>query len=459
LHSGAKRSTQLSRTSAAGATEESSINLNSTFTISDGIDLNREFEVHAALLHPHPPVELSPPVRGVPPVSIQTMETPEAIRRQGALWAQWPGTRDSDLDFFLYIAGIRPEVLRPHVIVAYRENIPDAMLIGRVEQRRALVKFGYLRLPSPRIRVLNFVYGALRGNAGPENASRLVAEVLGSLHRGDADMAVFEHVPARSHLYRAVLQLPGILERGILPELRIHHRLRLPEHSEALYKMLSPKHRQNYRRKGRKLLADFSGDVQVRCYRQFSDAVFAEVESIARKSYQRGLGSGFQDTPEMRGRWELAATKGWLRVHVLYVGGKPCAYWVATALAGTLWGEYIGYDPAYASYSPGMYLLLKSIADLCDRKEDEDIAEVDFGLGDAEYKAILSNHSFRESSISIYGRTLRGLGTNFLSTPVSLADRFVRRFLAQRNLLAGMKKVWRNYAAPDLNSSNTRANG
>jgi CelD/BcsL family acetyltransferase involved in cellulose biosynthesis len=93
-----------------------------------------------------------------------------------------------------------------------------------------------------------------------------------------------------------------------------------------------------------------------------------------------------------------------------------------------------------------MYLSLTVIGDLCDHRQDHDIALVDFGIGDAEYKSILSNYRFQECAVHVYGRTLRGLGINLLSTPVLLVDRLARKFLAQNKLLAKTKRLLRDRA-------------
>jgi len=179
--------------------------------------------------------------------------------------------------------------------------------------------------------------------------------------------------------------------------------------------------------------------------------MFREVEEIAAKTYQRGLGFGFKDSPEMRMHCGLAATKGWLRVFILYLAGKPAAYWIATAYGGTLWGDHIGFDPAYGRYSPGIYLSLSVIGDLCDHKNCHDIAEINFGLGDAEYKSILSSISFEEGTVHIYGRTLKGLGSKVVSTPVEFADRLAKRILSKSNSLGKLKRMWRDRAEKATN--------
>jgi Acetyltransferase (GNAT) domain len=381
-------------------------------------------------------------------LSVTVLNSPAEIEKVRSLWTDWPGSRDSDIDFFLYIAGVRPEVLNPYVLIADRNGAPDAMLIGRLEKRQASARFGYLNFRSPQLRVLNFVYGGLRGNTAHENVAALFGHVLQSLRAGEIDLAVFEHLQVGSRLYDQVSTSPGFLQRGLPPEHRTHRCLELPENSEALYKMLSPKNRQVYRGKGRKIVKDHNGDVHIKCYREVSelDLMFREVEEIASKTYQRGLGFGFKDTPEMRGRCELAASRGWLRVFILYVAGKPAAYWNASAYQGTLWGDHIGFDPALSRYSPGMYLSLTVIGDLCDHRETHDIKQINFGPGDAEYKSILSNISFEEGAIQLYGRSLRGLTTKFSFTPVVFADRFAKKILSKNQLLAKAKRSWRNRA-------------
>jgi hypothetical protein len=381
-------------------------------------------------------------------LSVTILDSVSKVENARDLWNAWPGTRDSDIDFFLYIARVRPEVLCPYVLVSNRNDVSDAMMVGRLEKRKASTRFGYFTIHSPNLRVLNFVYGALRGNADRQNIDTLIGHVLEMLKRGEIDLAVFEHLQVGSYLYEVVSGKPGILERGFPSEHRTHRCLELPANSEALYKLLPPKHRQVYRGKGRKIIKDFNGDVHIKCFSEVSelDQMFREVEQIASKTYQRGLGFGFRDTPEMRGRCELAAAKGWLRVHILYVAGKPSAYWNASAYCGTLWGDHIGFDPELGRYSPGMYLSLSVISELCDHKKDHGITQINFGPGDAEYKSILSNVSFQEGMIQLYGRTWRGLGTKLLFTPVVFGDRLAKRILSNNKLLAKAKRVWRNRA-------------
>ena len=93
-------------------------------------------------------------------LSVKLLRSAAEVLQHRFLWEKWSGTRDSDLDFVLHVISARSEVISPYVLVAYRNDLPDAVLIGRLERRRVPVRFGYLQRPTPRLRVLNFVYGS-----------------------------------------------------------------------------------------------------------------------------------------------------------------------------------------------------------------------------------------------------------------------------------------------------------
>src|ERR1700733_6220874 len=67
----------------------------------------------------------------------QTIAELEEIRH---IWASWKGYRDSDIDFYLEFIQTRKEVLRPHVVALYRNGVPEALLIGRLERTRMQFK-------------------------------------------------------------------------------------------------------------------------------------------------------------------------------------------------------------------------------------------------------------------------------------------------------------------------------
>ena len=105
-------------------------------------------------------------------------------------------------------------------------------------------------------------------------------------------------------------------------------------------------------------------------------------------------------------------------------------------------------DPELAKYSPGMFLVMKVIEQFCERKTKDDMPRlIDFGFGDAQYKAVLGNRQWRESPVYIFSRTWKGMAVNLIRTPTVFANETATRLLAKANLLQRVKKVWRNRAA------------
>jgi hypothetical protein len=364
-------------------------------------------------------------------------------------WSKWPGHRDSEIDFYLMILRSYPEVLRPHVIAVYRNGQPEAILIGRLEEKKLAFKVGYLTLFRPKARCLDFVYDGLRGNASPENTEILVREVMNCLRSGEADLALLEFIPIDSVLYQYSKMLPGFLSRDTSPSQTGHESLKLPPSLDELYKRMSSKRRSEVRRKAKKFVAQATAGITIVCYRQPEqlDRIFQDVEEIARKTYLRGLGTGFEDNALVRARLELCARKGWLRAYVLYIGDRPCAYWIGMMCGETFYGEYVGYDPEYRLLSPGMYVMLTVIETFCNGASGETVREVDFGFGNAEYKSALCNSSSVESSVFIFAPTFKGLRLNLTRTAARIVDHAARKTVAHANWLRKIKKTWRSRLA------------
>src|SRR5262249_50397213 len=133
----------------------------------------------------------------------------------------------------------------------------------------------------------------------------------------------------------------------------------IPENVEAFYASLSAKVRKNLKYQAKKLVNDFKGDARVVCYQSSNDLdiMIRDAESIAQKTYQRALGVGFADNAETRARMKLETENGWSRSYILYLEKKPVAFWLGVAYKNVFHSNYMGYDPAIAKYSPGMYLV------------------------------------------------------------------------------------------------------
>jgi hypothetical protein len=377
---------------------------------------------------------------------VRSIDEIDALRQA---WETWPSHRDSDIDFFLMIVDSYPEVVRPHIVALYRNQKLDAFLVGRLEEKVLDFRVGYFHVFHPTVRCLTFVYGAIHGNASDENAEILLREVMNCLRRREADVANLEFVPLHSPLYRAAFSVPGRLSRDTLPAAQAHRVMAIPQTLDEVYKRMSSSRRKTTQNRIRGLDRHPSGASKIVCYRTAEDLdrLFRDAEEIAKKTYHRGLGVGFADNALVRARLSLAARKGWLRGNVLYIGDRPIAFWIGMLYHTTFVSEYLGYDPEFRQSSPGTVLMMRAIEGFCGANHADVVTEIDFGLGDAEYKAALCEESWQEASVGLFSPTTRGLILKLVSTSTRLLDLAARKVLVSTGTLKKLKRVWRDRLA------------
>lgn len=382
----------------------------------------------------------------VPEATVRVLRTISEVEEIRPSWGSWQGNPDADIDFYLSFFRAGTEIVRPHVIVVYRGGIPDAILVGRIDRRVMDFRIGYARF-GPKANILFFVAGALRGNPTFENSELFVQEICRSLSRKEADVAYLNLLRIDSDLFKLAKKIPGFARRDHFCVIQPHFTTIIPKSSDEFYRSMGPKTRQEVRRKQQKLEKDISGPIRIRCFREVAefDEAIAEAEQVAKKSYLRGLGVGFDVSPQTKAALRVKAQKGWLRTYVLYAADRPLAFWMGDFLEGTFGGNFTAYDPDIARYSPGMYLMTKVIEDFCNAKEAE-VTMIDFGPGGAPYKASLGKHDADEAPVHIFSRSLKGVELNLLRSLTAGIHEPMKRALEKTKLLAKIKKAWRNRA-------------
>ena len=377
---------------------------------------------------------------------VKTLRTTSELEDIREAWEAWPGNRDSEMESYLAFLQSNPSTVRPHVLVVYGERGPAAILVGRIDRGHIHCRLGYLRLSLPAM-ILCFVYGALRGNPSKENSDLLMTEILRSLSQGEADVAYMNFLNEESDLCRLAMERPALLSRDFVRISQPHFAATLPAKVEEFYQRLSPKVRKNQKWQAKKLINHFSDGVRIHCYREVTDfdKMIQDVEQVAKKSYQRGLGVGFVDTPTMRNGLRRMAERGWLRAYVLYLEERPCAFWIGDINQGVFGSDYIGYDTEFGKYSPGMFLTTKVIEGFCDGNR-EGVTAVDFGPGNAQYKEVLSNQRWQETSVYVFAPSFKGISLNLIRSLIGRTDQTIKKALERMNLLQRVKKAWRDRA-------------
>ncbi len=148
----------------------------------------------------------------------------------------------------------------------------------------------------------------------------------------------------------------------------------------------SSKSRSSLKRKARRLADRCGGSLDVRCYRSESEIEFfyRDARSVSKLSYQErrldaGLPAGPEALAEMKRLARADRARGWL----LFVDERPISYLYAPAEGETLIYAHLGYDPAFAEWSPGTLLQLEAMRGLM---EEGRFRLFDFTEGDGQHK-------------------------------------------------------------------------
>jgi CelD/BcsL family acetyltransferase involved in cellulose biosynthesis len=115
----------------------------------------------------------------------------------------------------------------------------------------------------------------------------------------------------------------------------------------------------------------------------------------------------------------IAADKGWLRMHTLAVGGKPIAMHFGLLMNGCYYMPKVCYDEAFAKYSPGHVLFWKVIQEL----PRSVVERVEFLGPQGPWKAVWSRDVRHYANKYIFRRSLKGAALYMLTMHVARAWR------------------------------------
>ncbi len=376
--------------------------------------------------------------------TVRVFRTIQELERLRETWDLWCDDPAADMDFYLASARNRSDFVRPHVMVAYRNGRPDCMLVGRLERSCLKLKVGYTILFQPTAKQLFFLQGGVLGNPCAENCRLLVRELKRNLQNREADVIELTRLTKASELYRSALLQFRFFSRGHFSPLHEHRWLELPGTFKEFFRGLSRKNRHELRRHEKKLSDDFAGRTHIHCYRHEKDVneLAQEVEKISAKTYQRALGVGFQLDTEILESLRITARKGGLRGCVLSVDENPCSFFIGKQYKDKFHGFFMGFDPKFGKYSPGLLVLMHSIEECFD--PNMRATEFDLGWGDRQYKRIVCNHSRQDGPLYLYALSWPGLRLNLLRSTTCLLDRTAKKLLARSGFLQKIKKAWQD---------------
>ena len=364
-------------------------------------------------------------------------EEMEGVRN---FWNAHESHPNNDLDYFFLIARSRKEVAGPLVIALASGGELRASLAGRIEDTRQKFQLGYVSCGSIRVRKLSFVTSGALGDISRDDARMLIETIRSSLCERGLDFAVLHNQPVDSWLAREALAGVPAMRRDHGGREREHWRMSLPGSFEEFLGRRKKKHRYWLNRLPRVLEKAFPGKVETKAFETGGVEEFCrDADAVAALTYQRKLGAGFANVGETREYCGHLAARKALKGYILYVEGKPCAYWLASTHRDILFLHATGYDPAFRKYEVGTILFLNLIRDACGTV----LEKVDFGLGAADYKERFGDENWLEKDYYIFAPGIRGVMLNAVISGGMFAEKIARGLLSQAGPIGRFKKMWR----------------
>ena len=371
-------------------------------------------------------------------ITIRNAQNTEAVE---SYWRRWQHHPNSDFSHFQLVCSLRQEILNPHILVVERDGKPCALVTARIEHTHFRPKLGYLRPVRIPAKVLNVVYQGLLGDVDEKVARKLVQHIRSELSSGKADAVTFIQLSADSPLSKVLLGNGTGWPYAKHPVWSQHWEMKLNDEPGFLLRNMKGKHRWVIRNRQKKLEKAYPGKVSLRWMTEFEDipTLCAQLEEVAARTYQRGLGAGFRDDAYHRRRFSLFADRGLLRMQLLKIDGIIKAFDIGTVYNGVFYASQTGFDPDLYRYAPGTMVFLQ----MADELIKEGVRKVDFGFGDAPYKQQFGDRCWSEATVQFFAATAKGQTLRYSLGICDTVNNTGRRMLDRAGVLSRAKKLWR----------------
>jgi CelD/BcsL family acetyltransferase involved in cellulose biosynthesis len=348
---------------------------------------------------------------------------------------------DADIDYFLAVVQALAPSAQPHVIHIRKTDGRDLLVVARIEELRLAFKIGYFTLGHVRQRAVIVSFDGILGARGRADEELALAELRKTL-KGEADLAVIRNLDLTGERLAAAKSVVPWFARGHgqLPSRRWV--IDLPESLEAFLARRSTSTRKKLRWEERSLAKHFAGALRVRRYErpEEMEELCADITAVAARSYQHTLGAAFSNSPLDRALLHVGLEQGWTRVWVLYLDDRPVAFWPGTAYGSTFAVGTPGFDPEFSKHAVGRYTMLRMIDDLC---KDPGVSVVDFGQGEAEYKAQFGRPVRLERDVMMAAMRPWPLLVLWGHSLFTLANGTARQFASSIGWVGRLKTYWR----------------
>jgi hypothetical protein len=392
---------------------------------------------------------------GSPPLSLRsdgttvsvatTLAEVEALRNT---WNSFSVTDiDSDIDYFLSVVSHGDQQTEPHVLHIRRVAGHDLLVVARRQILKLPLRLGYSVLGTISLRALIISFDGILGSTCRADED-LVFRCLREIQKeGRVDLVLMRNIDVHGDRYAAAKVSTAWFLRG-----RGHPATRrwvadIPDTFEKFLENRSPKTRKKLRWQDRALQKAYGDGLQMRVFNRPEEMedLCHDMQTVAARSYQGGLGVAFAKTPAELALMRLGLAKGWHRTWILYLNGRPVSFWKGFAYGDTFFVRTPGFDPNFVKDSVGRYAMLRMVEDLC---ADSTITRLDFGQGEAEYKSSFSRDVRLESEIMLTSAQPLAMLLMTTYSAFSGVNYQARELAAKSRWIHDLKMLWRRSKAP-----------
>ena len=338
---------------------------------------------------------------------------------------------------FLFVSEQLGDNITPVVFLIEDADGMAGIVMGRISVRRTLCRVGYLRIPTPKLKTLDIVYGGMCTKED-EDIPNLVDELLTYARGNQIRQLNFNHLST---------EIGDLLPVGKSYEKPSRHWAMIfnGDSSDEIIDSCPKKLRQNIRRWKRKLNAETNGEIEMRVFSSMDllDEFIEIAGNIAGATYHASVNAHISGTDITSKLWKQEALKNRFIGFVLLCNGEPVAFRAGIIYRTTLYAYGTAYLPAWRSFSPGMFLLFESIKELSKRG----VEQIDFGFGDAEYKSNVANNFWYEASYQIYAYTPLSLVARGMVSLTSFASTVLDKFAHRLGAWQSIRRKWRDRLA------------
>jgi len=209
--------------------------------------------------------------------------------------------------------------------------------------------------------------------------------------------------------------------------------LRLEADFDEYERSLSRNRRKGLRRNRRRLEEEGRVLFEVHDGRTDLDGLLAEVFAVEAAGWKGRRGTAISSQPQTTrfytevARW--AADRGWLRIGLLRLDGRPIACDLAIVEGGAWYTLKAGYDEDFRAFGPGALLLLDEVAHCC---EAPGVSRIEL-LGQSDsFKSSWTTRSSPRTWIRAFGKSPAGLARWAGAASWELARPHLRRVRDRR---------------------------